>query len=154
MIAYMVLLAGVGLLCSTLAARNRSASFRMTIALIVYVALPKYCHWYLSFFGTTKLVFYDVFEWIGESCVFFQVTEILTSGVEVTVFSRQVITNLCLGAVGFLLSWDGPIGIPQRRTTRGVSRNRGFAEQLPAVSAVRRTVWKEFHFGTGGFVSS
>ena len=156
MIAYMVLLAGVGLLCSTLAARNRSASFRMTIALIVYVALPKYCLWSLGLLGTMPY-FSSTFEWISESCVFFQINEILSSGPGVIVFSPQVITNLGLGTVGFLMSWAF-FGLANRdpateATTRGlVSRNRGFIRVFsPGRPRLDALVWKEFHFGTGGF---
>lgn len=159
MIAYMVFLAGMGLLCSTLAARNRSAACRMTVLLAAYIALPQYCRWYLGVFGTTSPIFYDVFEWIGESCVFFQISVILTSGAEVSVFSRQVITNLGMGAAGFVLSWAF-FGVTNRETateaaSRGlVTRNRGFIRVFsPGRPRLDALVWKEFHFGAGGFAA-
>ena len=43
LMAYIVMLAGVGLCCSTLSDRNRTASFRLIIALVIYWVVPLLC---------------------------------------------------------------------------------------------------------------
>lgn len=158
MVAYMVLLAGVGLLCSTLASRNRSASFWMTIATAVYSAVPVFFAWNISLRGPLPIS-NVVSTWIAESGVFLQIADILTSGSNVTVFSRQVVTNLALGAASFFLSWIF-FGLATRvpateAASRGfVARNRGririFSPGRPHADAL---VWKDFHFGAGGFAA-
>jgi len=72
--AYMVLLAGAGLLCSTLARRNRTASMRLMIVIAVYLALPSYCGSWMVATSLLPWPYTTIFGWVAESCVFLQIS--------------------------------------------------------------------------------
>ena len=132
MLAYMVMLAGVGLFCSTLSTRNRSASFRLIAILIGYWIVPLLCGRILLLLGMTGTPYSKLVSVVSESCIFIEMGNILTSSYRTTLWSHQVVTNLSLGGIGFLLSWAF-FGLAMREPsteaqTRGlVTRARGAA---------------------------
>jgi ABC-type Na+ efflux pump permease subunit len=165
LLAYMVFLAGLGLLCSTLAPRSQTASVWMILGLLIYFVVPSvamswatsHATWLLSQRGTipSTTLFWRLIEGIGDICVFLRMGKILTTGFHETVWSIQVITNVLAGLVCVALSWLF-FGIATRSPSteagsRGlVTRNR----QVPLFSAGRTWinpfVWKDFHFVSGG----
>lgn len=156
MLAYMVMLAGVGLFCSTLSTRNRSASFRLILIVIAYWVLPLVCQNLLIFAPNNSPYYQTFLTCVGESCIFIQMGKILASGFQETLWSFQVVTNLSLGALGFLLSW-GLFGLAMREPsseaqTRGlVTRSRSLAWVFSPGRPWRLPmVWKDFYFSTGG----
>ena len=151
MIAYMIMLAGVGLLCSTLARRSRSASMWLTLSLLAYFAIPSFCQW--SFVMSP---FVTRLDWIAQSCVFLQMGTILSSGFHETLWSYQVVTNLSIGGLGYVLSW-ALFGLAVRdpsveASTRGmVARSRSSARLFsPGRPMFDPFVWKDFYFVAGG----
>ena len=165
LLAYMVFLAGFGLLCSTLAPRSHTASVWMILGLLIYFVLPGVAaSWATSHAtslvnqgGTTPptTLWWRLVEGVGDICVFLQMGKILTTGFHETAWSVQVITNVLAGIVCVALSWLF-FGIATRSPSteagsRGlVTRNR----QVPLFSAGRTWinpfVWKDFHFVSGG----
>ena len=156
MFAYMVMLAGLGLLCSTLARNSSSSSRLLTIVLVIYAAIPCLGRWYLGSVGRALLPSEQFVVWIAESCVFLRMNLILSSGFDESMLSLQVMTNLLIGAVGFILAWsmfglatrDPSSDVSSRGlVTRNMGRIRVFAPGRPRFNAF---VWKDFHFSAGG----
>lgn len=158
MIAYLIFLAGIGLLCSTLAPRNRLAASWMTLMILGYLVVPV-CLNSLRVSPGSKSFLDLSTSWLRDSCVLFQIKAILASGNEVEMFSHQVITNFALGGIGFVLSWL-LFGVASRvPSTEAVSRGlvmrprgqlRVFSPGRPQVNPF---VWKDFHFVAGGFAA-
>ncbi len=156
MLAYMVMLAGIGLFCSTIAHRNRSASFRLSLMIIVYWLIPLLSNRLLVEIGTKVPYLSKLLSVIGESCIFIQMGTILTTGFHETLWSRQVVTNLGIGVLSFVLSW-ALFGLAVREpateaTTRGfLTRSRGFHQWFtPSSPWSEPMIWKDFYFISGG----
>ncbi len=155
MFAYMVMLAGVGLLCSTIAHRNRSASFRLSLLIVVYWLIPLLSNRLLLEIGMKVPYLSKTLSFIGESCLFIQMGTILTTGFHETLWSRQVVTNLCIGVLSFVLSW-ALFGLAVREpateaATRGLlTRSRTFQLFTPSRPWSEPMIWKDFYFVTGG----
>jgi ABC-type Na+ efflux pump permease subunit len=158
MLAYLVMLAGVGLLCSTLSTRNRSASIRLILLLAAYCFIPFLCKQLLATGGVTPF-YRDAMQFVTDTSVFLQMGTILSSGFRETLWSTQVVTNLSLGVLGFVFSWIF-FGQASREpateaASRGlVTRSRGpFRLFAPGRPWVLPIPWKDFHFVSGGVVS-
>ena len=155
MLAYMVMLAGVGLLCSTIAHRNRSASFRLSLLIVVYWLIPLLSNRLLIEIGTKVPYLSKILSVIGESCIFIQMGTILTTGFHETLWSHQVVTNLCIGLLSFVLSW-ALFGLAVREpateaATRGLlTRSRSFQLFSPSRPWSEPMIWKDFYFISGG----
>jgi ABC-type transport system involved in multi-copper enzyme maturation permease subunit len=155
MLAYMVMLAGIGMLCSTIAHRNRSASFRLVLVIIVYWLIPLLSNRLLIEIGTKVPYLSKTLGVIGESCIFIQMGTILTTGFHETLWSRQVVTNLCVGVLSFVLSW-ALFGLAVREpateaATRGLlTRSRRFQLFTPSRPWSEPMIWKDFYFISGG----
>ena len=160
MFAYMVMLAGIGLLCSTLAQRNRSASKWLTIFIFIYGAIPSIAIWYIK--RTSVALSQPSYwtNWVAQSCVYFQTNVILSTGFSETLWSHQVVTNLSLGGLGFVFSWilfGFSIRDPSSEaSSRGwVTRNRGLIRTFsPGRPAFDPFIWKDFHFVAGGIATT
>jgi ABC-type Na+ efflux pump permease subunit len=157
LLSYMVMLAGLGLLCSTLARRNRSASRWLTIVLVVYAVIPLCCMAYLRAMGLgVSLAFRNGFAWVAESCIFIQMGSILTTGFGESIWSHQVVTNLLAGVAGFVLSRvafsSGTRNPSSEASHRGLlSRGHGWLRPFsPGRAQFDPFVWKDFHFVAGG----
>jgi ABC-type Na+ efflux pump permease subunit len=156
MLAHLILLSGVGLLCSTVSARNRTASLRMTLFVIVSFLIPAICGRSLAFFSWKPPALRSALQWISESSVFLQMGDILASGFQEALISPQVITNIAIGCLGYVLSWClfGQVvqNLSTEPTTRGLTARS--TNSLRIFSAGRPKVepfaWKDFYFVGGG----
>jgi ABC-type transport system involved in multi-copper enzyme maturation permease subunit len=159
MVAYMIMLTGVGMLCSTIAPRSRSASIWLTMALMAYYVIPLCAGWYLKRSGATIALDSDVLAWVARSCVYLQMRFLLSTGYQETLFSHQVVSNILVGGLGFVLSW-ALFGIADsapstEASSRGlVTKSLGtFRFLSPGRPNLNPFVWKDFHFAGGGFAS-
>ena len=156
LMAYMVMLAGVGLCCSTLSDRNRTASFRLIIALVIYWVVPLLCQRGFLTLGITSPFLTTVMSVVAHSCIFIRISTVLATGFSEGLWSSQVVTNLLIGGIAFVLSW-ALFGFSVREpaadgSSRGlVSRARGRLAWFAAGrSWSEPLVWKDFHFVAGG----
>ncbi len=143
LLAYMVFLAGLGLLCSTLAPSNRNASGWVVIGLMLYFAVP-----YVA-----KQVFNE--QTLGSMSVLLQLSDILSTGFNQSPLSLQVISNGIAGIIFAGLSWLF-FGVTARSpstevTSRGmVAERRAFFRFPPGRPQIDPFIWKDFHFVSGG----
>jgi len=136
--AYLVLLAGFGLLCSTIGSNNRSAATFMIAGLSVYVLVP---------LATASVVTYLQRRGMSAAAAHsnsvgpvsrggFPVLRvsadgwILTTGFGEARFSWQVISNLTAGLLCCGLAW-GLFGVFSRQPGRKRSRGPGGAQSQP-----------------------
>ena len=161
LMSYMLLLAGFGLLCSTVAPRSRTASALMTLGLFGHLAVAYLVGEllaYLTRFGSvsSKSAWFGALEAVSESCVLLQVNTIMVSNFGASPWSPQAISNLALGAVSVVAAW-ALFGVSTRNpateaVSRGVlTRGRGpFRWFTPGRPWVNPFAWKDFHFVSGG----
>lgn len=158
--AYLILLAGFGLLCSTVAPNNRIAACYMFLGLAVYTVIPLVISSQLKNWGGLKgmspltsfvldlLIRYSIFQQMGM---------IMTTGYGDPTFSWQIISNALTGMICFGLAWflfdygaRNPAGEIQTRGIVPVSNARS-----PLFSPGRAwenpLIWKDFYFVVGGF---
>ena len=158
---YMLMLAGGGLLCSTLAPRSRTAGTWMVVALFVYGLVPYFCDTLRNniarFLSFPAPWFEDLLEAIASFSLFLRIGDIITTGFGESPWSWQAVSNLVLGLVCFGLSWCC-FGYASREpateaTTRGgLSRSKtGLARSFsPGRAWENPFIWKDFHFVAGG----
>ena len=165
LLAYMIFLAGFGLLCSTLAPRSQKAAAWMVVGLIVYFVVPLFAKQFASDHAAWLLgqspghqattILWTLVGGIGDVCVFLEMGTILTTGFGGTALSVQVITNALAGILCTGLSWLC-FGMATRNpatevTSRGlVSRNRAMSSLSAGRAWNNPFVWKDFHFVAGG----
>ncbi len=161
LVSYMLLLAGGGLLCSTLAPRSRTAGTWMVVALFVYGLVPLVCdaiYNRIARSSATEVLWCDpLLETVASLSLFQRIDTILATGFGESPWSRQAVSNLVLGLVGFALSWCC-FGYASREpateaTARGgLSRSRtGLARSFsPGRAWGNPFAWKDFHFVAGG----
>lgn len=162
LLAYMVLLAGLGALCSTIGSNNRSAASWMIAGLSVYFLIPRLASstarwieqnsWNV---GSLKTVC-DLLRSLSHLSVFEQMGWILTTAFGDPEFSWQVISNLAAGIICFGLAWllfgrfsRQPAAEPMTRgmVARGRSPFRFLAPGRPWSNPF---LWKDFYFVSGG----
>ena len=164
LLAYILLLSGFGLLCSTIAPRNRTAATLMTIGLVLYFVIPGVSKWmcwnHVRWLVKNGLVekpsiAWAVLETVGSTCLFLQLGEILSTGFSQSAFSVQVISNSVCGVIAVGLSWL-LFGLATRSpstesNSRGLVAFRRASFRYPAGrSWTNPFVWKDFHFVSGG----
>jgi len=169
LLSYMVLLAGFGLLCSTIGSNNRSSSTLMIIGLAAYLIVPmsaahwlsEIASWRLSQSQPAPTFITTSLDLISRFSVFQQMGTILTSGYADTRLSWQVVSNAVTGVVCFGLSWV-LFGVFSLRpatevATRGLltrshtSRSRGIRRWgAPGRAWSNPFLWKDFYFVSGG----
>jgi ABC-type transport system involved in multi-copper enzyme maturation permease subunit len=160
MAAYLVLLAGFGLLCSTIGSNNRSAATYMTIGLLAYVLIPRLAAALVAFLtrngapGAIQAA--AILDPIIRFSVFEQMGWILTTGFGDPRFSWQVISNLSTGLLCFGLAW-ALFGLFSRQpgaeaTTRGlIARSHGRLRWFsPGRPWANPFLWKDYYFVSGG----
>ena len=165
LVAFMLLLAGWGLFCSTVSHNSRAATRLMVVGLFAYWLLPYFAgQWYGSLVrGGTRLSG----TWLGwlldrvsSSCVYLQTGVILTTGNAESPWSIQAITNPIGGVFCLVLSWavfDRSTQSPSAEpVSRGwLSRRQGQFRWLnPGRPRLNPFVWKDFHFAAGGVANS
>jgi ABC-type transport system involved in multi-copper enzyme maturation permease subunit len=160
MTAYLVLLAGFGLLCSTIGSNNRIAATYMTIGLSAYVLIPRLAAALFAFLTRNGVVGViqasAILDPIIRFSVFEQMGWILTTGFGDPRFSWQVISNLSAGLLCFGLAW-ALFGLFSRQpgtesTTRGlIARSHGRLRWFsPGRPWANPFVWKDYYFVSGG----
>lgn len=161
LVAFMLLLAGWGLLCSTVSRNNRAATRLMVVGLFAYWLLPYFAGEWRASLARSGLLASGSWlkwqlDWVSSSCVYLQAGAILaTAGVE-SPWSVQAITNPIGGVLCLLLSWavfDRSTQSPSAEpVSRGwLSRRQGQFRWLnPGRPRLNPFVWKDFHFAAGG----
>ena len=156
--AYVLLLAGLGSLCSTISQTSRGSARLLVLALVVHgVAAGLSAAWgfELARTGQTSL-FQPAASLLSTSCVFLQTGEILTTGFSSSVWTVQVVSNVAVGLLCFLLSWAlfdvcsrSPHTEPLSRgfLTTGLGGFRWFSPGRPWTNPL---AWKDYHFAAGG----
>ena len=156
MFAYLFMLSGIGLCCSTLNHRNRTAVTWTAAFVAIYFAFPPFMIRLILLPNGLTTLFPEFVAWVDESCVVYRLKSILASGFQETMFSRQVISNMVIGAIGYFLSvilFGLAVRVPSTESTsRGLlKQTRG---RMPFDSPGRPTinpfVWKDFYFIGGG----
>lgn len=176
LLAYMVFLAGFGLLCSTLSPRGQTASAWMIVGLIIYFVAPSlaasaYADHMSAMLSMSRSqndsIWWTLVDGVGHVCVFLELGSILTTGFRDTAFSIQVITNILAGMGCAGLSWlffgVATRNLSSETNTRGLVARRPSSLFSTGVGAVRSSnfrpaaskfrnpfVWKDFHFVGGG----
>lgn len=158
--AYLMLLAGFGLLCSTIGSNNRSAAAYLTLGLSTYVLLPRLAASVLTYLTSNRIPGARqagaILEPIARFSVFEQMGWILTTGFGDTRFSWQAISNLSAGLLCFGLAW-ALFGLFSRQPgtesmTRGlIAHSRGrFRWFSPGRPWGNPFAWKDYYFVSGG----
>ncbi|WP_010588533.1 ABC transporter permease [Schlesneria paludicola] len=157
MFAYLAMVAGLGVLCSTLCQTSRAAATRMTILLAVYFLLPLCSGEILRSGRLGPSTWRDVLTWITDVSILSRFEVILASGFQGELFSRQVISNGLVGAGSVVLSWLGLIHVvknlsPRVPTSSRTLRKRWFWRVMsPGRIRGNPFSWKDFHFSAGGW---
>ena len=165
LVAFMLLLAGWGVLCSTVSRNSRAATRLMVLGLFAYWLLPYFAgQYYGSLVRSGMLVSGTWQAWllnlVSSSCVYLQSGVILTTGGGESPWSIQAVTNSIGGVLCLLLSWavfdrctQSPSAEP---VSRGwLSRRQGRFRWLnPGRPQLNPFVWKDFHFAAGGVANS
>ena len=159
--SYMLMLAGGGLLCSTLAPRSRTAGTWMVVALFVYGLVPYFCDALGNNIGRISSApapwFENLLESVASLSLFLRIETIMATGFGESPWSWQAVSNLTLGLICFGLSWCG-FGFATREpvteaiTRGGLSRSKkGLARSFsPGRAWENPFIWKDFHFVAGG----
>ncbi len=162
LVAYLLWLAGWGLLCSTISRNSRAATRLMVLGLVAYWLLPYFAgQWYGSLIRSGELVSGTWQAWllnlVASSCVFLQTGVIITTGGGgESPWSIQAVTNSVGGLLCLLLSWAVFDRSTQSPSTEPVSRGwlskrQGRFRWLnPGRPRLNPFVWKDFHFAAGG----
>ena len=158
---YTLMLAGLGLFCSTLAPRSRTASTWMVVILIAYGLIPYICGHVGRFLSLSPFSSFSsvarFFHWIASMSLFQQANSILATGFGESPWNSQAISNVILGAICGGLSWCC-FGYATREpvteaTSRGtVSRTRTGLSSVftPGRAWGNAFIWKDFYFVAGG----
>lgn len=161
--AFLFCLSNLGLLCSVVCSRSRSASTLVVISLASYFLGVPLLGWALSVMVQQNWLLEDhiivksatqVLTWLGDSSVLFQVNSILTTGFSESPWSQQFWSSIGAGIFFFFLasllfnrfaltevsSSPGRGMIPQKKS-RLFSPGRAWPNAL---------MWKDYFFVSGG----
>jgi len=164
--AYLIFLAGTGVLCSTLAPSNRLAGKWMVFVLFAYCLIPFVCRGLLKFgvflgiFSSGSFRTNSVLARLTSISVFDRLSAFGATGFGESPWSFQVLSNLLAGVICAGLAWV-LFGVATRtpsteHTTRGSlstpSAKRG-QQRGPGRVWENPFVWKDFYFVAGGWNS-
>lgn len=160
--SYMLMLTGLGLLCSTIAPRSRTSATLMVLGIFAYLAIP-YTAYEIHRFATTNSLLpstsleAEILKQISDTCLPLQVDSILSSTFFASPWTTQALSNAAFAGICFVAAWALFAVCNQNPATessnRGLvpSKNRGllrtFAPGRPWSAAF---LWKDFHFAGGG----
>jgi hypothetical protein len=163
LLAFTVLLSNLSLFWSVVCKRTGTAAGMTAICVFLYGIAPFLLQeplrliplqpWAASFWGTTLLT---IVQWTHSASVFHRLYTIEQTGFDETALSSQVISNVTVGVICFLLSWAlfGRFALnadSQGMTRFGLTKSAGRARWLsPGRAWVNPLVWKDYHFLTGG----
>ncbi len=160
--AYMLFMAGMGILCSTVAPRSRTAAALMVLGLLAYLAIP---------YAATELHRIAVvdgnlpvtssaarlLEYVGATSLFLEISSIMISSFADSPWTIQVITNVVAGGLFFLASWALFPMFTRNPSSESTSRGLlpvkkriwlwGFSPGRPRINPF---LWKDFYFVGGG----
>lgn len=159
MIAYMVLLSGTGLLCSTISKNNRGASIRLFAIVLGYWLIPMACRRVLIDFPGMPIALVRILVRVSESCIFLQISPTMTTGFHESVWSTQVLSNLIVGIACYPLSWSLFRFTSREPTTEATSRGlvTRSTRRIRWLNAGRPwrspLMWKDFYFSAGGIAA-
>lgn len=156
--AYLVMLAGVGVLVSTICQTSRGAAQMMVAFLVLYCVIPSLCYEWLSWLFTSgqTSVFTLVLRGLSESCIFRQVGDIISTGYLAPLLNSQVLTNGGLGIVSLLVAWALFDVCTRNPRSEPISRGpvsykgRMFRWFRPGRAFDNALMWKDYQFGVGG----
>jgi ABC-type transport system involved in multi-copper enzyme maturation permease subunit len=159
--AFMLLLAGFGLFCSTVAPRSRTSSGLIILGLVLYVAIPYAAYEFHQFLIDNEIVesasmWGGLLEWIGNSCLYLQINTIMTSTFNESPFSAQAISNIVGGLVCFFAAWALFPLCTRNPSTESVSRGMLSHKKAswrilsPGRPGTNPHYWKDFYFTGGG----
>ncbi len=162
LLAFMVMLANIALLWSTVCRRGGSAAAMTTICLAIYAAAPQIASVILMELNragakSPSPLITQLLTSCENSCSYWRLGQIMTTGFAEPVISVQVISNLAIGIGCFLLSWV--LFTPFNSQTTGASDSRGMVAKSagrvrlfsPGRAWALPLVWKDFQFVAGGF---
>ena len=165
LLAYMILLANVALVFSTVCQRGGTAAGMTTLVFTIYFLLPwgaKSLGTDLSSYGWSQSHWLEgtilsSLDWIGSSSIWDRLVATTETAFNEPVFSRQVVTNSFGGLVCFLTAWLLFNPFTRSLTSQGVTRGL----VLKSTSRIRflspgrcwalPLVWKDFQFIGGGY---
>ncbi|MFO0919111.1 MAG: hypothetical protein U0872_12450 [Planctomycetaceae bacterium] len=161
LLAYLIGLANLALVWSVVCRRTGSAAGLTSLVLLVYFIAPWLAGhllanaWASPRGWQTWVIF--ALSVINNMEIFRQLSHIMATGFNQSVFSTQVITNLVFGAVCFCIA--RLIFIPFTQDAGQQTESRGLvlssASNMKLFSAGRcwnnPLVWKDYHFLTGGY---
>ncbi len=162
LLAFTIALANIGLLASVFCRSSGAAAGLTTLCLAAYIIVPPIAEsslaspWATGASSFWMQQFVEFVRWVAELSIFNRLIPILATGFNEPAISRQVISNLVLGGLCFLLSWlifpafalhADVQGVSRGMLTRSVFRFKATGTGRTWGNAL---VWKEFHFLTGG----
>ncbi|MFO1045611.1 MAG: hypothetical protein U0941_27845 [Planctomycetaceae bacterium] len=156
LIGFTLLIAGVGVLCSTLSSSSRAAGTSLVVVLGLYVIIPFVCQALLGRIGLQRSIYAFVLQKTAMMSVFLQIEGILTSGWGDSLWSLQVITNALAGLICFLLAWGcfGVTSISSASEACSTSKARVGTGNRRSIEQRRvwnnPFIWKEYYFVAGG----
>ncbi len=164
-LAFTVLLANIALVCSVVFQRGGNAAAVTTLLMILYAVLPPIAGLELKDLvatGWTKSVWWQSLiltslEWIEKSCVYYQLHEVMQTGFNQPILTKQVISNIVVGIACFGLAWllFGPSinNAAPGGATRGVVLKSTSRIQFlsPGRCWSNPFIWKDFQFIGGGY---
>jgi len=154
--AFTILLSGAGLFFSVLARSSGRAARATLVFVAAYLLLPLIASWLVEFLDnhySQTGVFVDTLRVLPSWCIFYDLSQILTTGFGGNALRPQVITNCLGGLLGYLAAW---ICFPlSQRETSQRSRRWFFNRSTRLVSPGRcwswPFLWKEFYFAFGSW---
>ena len=162
LMAYMLLLAGLGVLCSTIAGNNRKSSGLMIAGLVAYLAIPYFAnelHRFQIGRGAFAYSFWmKLLREVSNMCVFLQVPTIMTSTFNESLWSTQAISNVVIGLCLFLTAWAVFPLCTRNPASESISRGliphrqRHTRWLQPGRPGANPFLWKDYHFIGGGRV--
>ena len=165
LLAYMILLANVALVFSTICQRGGTAAGMTTLMFAVYFTMPGLAtlvnadlasigwgksHWF------TGGVF-ETLDWLGQSSIWDRLQATTQTGFKDPIFSRQVISNSLGGLACFLTAWLVFNPFTRSMSSQGVTRGLVLksTSRVQFLSPGRcwalPLVWKDFQFIGGGY---
>ena len=164
-LAFTILLANTALVCSVMFQRGGNAAAFTTLLMVLYVVLPPIAGLELkdlTSVGWTKsdwwkTIILTSLEWLEKSCVFYQLQEVMQTGFDQPILTKQVISNVVVGMFCFGLAWllfgpsinnATPGGVSRGVILKSTSRVQFLS---PGRCWSNPFVWKDFQFIGGGY---
>ncbi|WP_417386904.1 hypothetical protein [Gimesia sp.] len=165
LIGYIILISNFALLCSVYAKRSGEAIALVIIALFFYFLFPALQYHlivnlqnrgYLSSTDSISSSSKYLFELSQEHSVIEQIRQILTTGYSGSILNSQVISNVSVGILFFIIAWFIFDLCTDKRTAKEPSsRKRQSSKRLMnSRPGTYPFAWKEFQFSGGGMRAS